>query len=114
MPDRSTGVTSLLPSSSKEKEGKSKEENHKLLNGNSGESVDWVFKETLFLDSYSSFIFLQADFLRWCRHDTDYMRVITTEAEDSNEWQDYGRRPQCPSGFSHEWCVGVIRGHMQD
>ncbi|XP_072959515.1 phosphatidylinositol:ceramide inositolphosphotransferase-like [Typha angustifolia] len=41
MPDRSGGSASLLPISVKEKDGKSKEENHKLLNGNSGDSADW-------------------------------------------------------------------------
>ncbi|XP_072983618.1 phosphatidylinositol:ceramide inositolphosphotransferase-like [Typha latifolia] len=40
MPDRSGGSASLLPISVKEKDGKSKEENHKLLNGNSGDSAD--------------------------------------------------------------------------
>ncbi|KAA8518972.1 hypothetical protein F0562_016254 [Nyssa sinensis] len=38
LPDRSGGGMLLLPLS---KDGKTKEENHKLLNGNSGDSVDW-------------------------------------------------------------------------
>uniref|UniRef100_A0A1D1ZGZ9 Phosphatidylinositol:ceramide inositolphosphotransferase n=1 Tax=Anthurium amnicola TaxID=1678845 RepID=A0A1D1ZGZ9_9ARAE len=42
MPDRSVGtVTTLLPVSVKEKESKSKEEHHRLLNGNSIDSADW-------------------------------------------------------------------------
>ncbi|GAB4856834.1 Phosphatidylinositol:ceramide inositolphosphotransferase 1 [Ancistrocladus abbreviatus] len=42
MPDRSTvGASLLLPLSTREKDGKTKEENHKLLNGNSGDAVDW-------------------------------------------------------------------------
>ncbi|GAB2227966.1 hypothetical protein Droror1_Dr00009795 [Drosera rotundifolia] len=40
MPDRSSGISSLLPLSTKDKDGKTKEENHKLLNGNSGEPQD--------------------------------------------------------------------------
>lgn len=42
MPDRSNGAISLLPLSTKDKDGRSKEENHKLLNGNSTDSADWV------------------------------------------------------------------------
>ncbi|GAB2267020.1 Phosphatidylinositol:ceramide inositolphosphotransferase 1 [Dionaea muscipula] len=42
MPDRSSGVSSLLPLSMKDKDGKTKEGNHKqLMNGTSGESPDW-------------------------------------------------------------------------
>ncbi|GAB4833903.1 Phosphatidylinositol:ceramide inositolphosphotransferase 1 [Ancistrocladus abbreviatus] len=42
MPDRSTvGASLLLPLSTRDKDGKNKEENHKLFNGNSGEPVDW-------------------------------------------------------------------------
>ncbi|KAL8152750.1 hypothetical protein V2J09_010510 [Rumex salicifolius] len=42
MPDRSSGVASLiLPLSNREKDGKAREDTHKLLNGNSVESVDW-------------------------------------------------------------------------
>jgi len=41
MPDRTGGAASLLPLSTKEKD-RSKEENHKLLNGNSGDTADWV------------------------------------------------------------------------
>ncbi|KAK4478508.1 hypothetical protein RD792_013985 [Penstemon davidsonii] len=37
LPDRSNGATLLLPLSN----NKTKEENHKLLNGNSGDSADW-------------------------------------------------------------------------
>ncbi|KAL9270164.1 Phosphatidylinositol:ceramide inositolphosphotransferase-like protein [Drosera capensis] len=40
MPDRSSGISSLLPLSTKDKDGKAKEENHKLLNGSSGEPQD--------------------------------------------------------------------------
>ncbi|XP_068644104.1 phosphatidylinositol:ceramide inositolphosphotransferase 2-like isoform X2 [Aristolochia californica] len=40
MPDRTSGMSpSLLPMSTKD--GKSKEENHKLINGNSVDSTDW-------------------------------------------------------------------------
>lgn len=51
MPDRSGGSQQILPLSSKEKESKAREENqkllngnsenHKLLNGNSGDVADW-------------------------------------------------------------------------
>lgn len=42
LPDRSNGVGSLLlPITAKEKDGKTKEENHKLLNGNSADPADW-------------------------------------------------------------------------
>ncbi|MQL97718.1 hypothetical protein Taro_030419 [Colocasia esculenta] len=42
MPDRGAGTTiNLLPVSIKEKESKSKEEHHRLLNGNSVDSIDW-------------------------------------------------------------------------
>ncbi|KAH0471104.1 hypothetical protein IEQ34_000827 [Dendrobium chrysotoxum] len=41
MPDRSGGNQALLPLSAKEKESKAREENHKLLNGNSADATDW-------------------------------------------------------------------------
>ncbi|RVX06093.1 Phosphatidylinositol:ceramide inositolphosphotransferase 1 [Vitis vinifera] len=42
LPDRSNGSASLLlPLSTKDKDSKTKEENHKLLNGNSGDPADW-------------------------------------------------------------------------
>lgn len=40
MPDRTIGSSPLIPLSVKEKDGRSKEENHKLLNGNSGDIPD--------------------------------------------------------------------------
>ncbi|KAJ7950227.1 Phosphatidylinositol:ceramide inositolphosphotransferase 1 [Quillaja saponaria] len=41
-PDRTNGaVALLLPITTKDKDSKTKEENHKLLNGNSGDPVDW-------------------------------------------------------------------------
>lgn len=43
LPDRSNGTASLLiPLSTKDKDSKNKEENLKLLNGNSGDPADWV------------------------------------------------------------------------
>lgn len=43
MPDRSiASATMLLPLSTKDKDGRMKEENHKLLNGNSGDPTDRV------------------------------------------------------------------------
>lgn len=43
MPDRSIGTSTLLPvTASKDKDGKTKEENLKLLNGNSLDSLDFV------------------------------------------------------------------------
>lgn len=43
LPDRTIGGPSpLLPLSAKDKDGWSKEEHHKLLNGNSGDSIDRV------------------------------------------------------------------------
>lgn len=43
MLDRTSGPLSpVLPLSSKDKDTKSKEENIKLLNGNSGDNIDWV------------------------------------------------------------------------
>ncbi|XP_068634261.1 phosphatidylinositol:ceramide inositolphosphotransferase-like [Aristolochia californica] len=42
LPDRSSGVPSpMLPLSTKDRDSKSKEENHKLMNGNSLDSADW-------------------------------------------------------------------------
>lgn len=42
MPERqSVGASLLLPLSSKDRDGRTKEENHKLLNGNSGDPMDW-------------------------------------------------------------------------
>ncbi|XP_027350815.1 phosphatidylinositol:ceramide inositolphosphotransferase 1-like [Abrus precatorius] len=42
LPDRtSAAATLLLPLSTKDKDGRTKEENHKLLNGNSGDPADW-------------------------------------------------------------------------
>ena len=42
LPDRSVGYTSVLPVSSKDKDTKLKEENTRLLNGNSMDSADRV------------------------------------------------------------------------
>ncbi|KAG1371766.1 phosphatidylinositol:ceramide inositolphosphotransferase-like [Cocos nucifera] len=42
MPDRTGGSPPLLPLSVKEKDSRFKEENHKLLNGTSGDTTDWV------------------------------------------------------------------------
>ncbi|XP_010905958.1 phosphatidylinositol:ceramide inositolphosphotransferase [Elaeis guineensis] len=41
MPDRTGGSPPLLPLSVKEKDSRFKEENHKLLNGTSGDTTDW-------------------------------------------------------------------------
>ncbi|KAG1337794.1 phosphatidylinositol:ceramide inositolphosphotransferase [Cocos nucifera] len=41
MPDRTGGSPPVLPLSIKDKDSRAKEENHKLLNGNSGETADW-------------------------------------------------------------------------
>ncbi|CAM8952398.1 unnamed protein product [Rhodiola kirilowii] len=42
LPDRTSGASNLLlPVSTKEKDIRDKEENHKLINGNSGDPVDW-------------------------------------------------------------------------
>ncbi|KAK7390431.1 hypothetical protein VNO78_25736 [Psophocarpus tetragonolobus] len=41
LPDRSIAATTLLPVSTKDKDSRTKEENHKLLNGNSGDPADW-------------------------------------------------------------------------
>lgn len=42
MPDRTGGSPPLLPLSVKEKDSRFKDENHKLLNGTSGDTTDWV------------------------------------------------------------------------
>lgn len=42
LPDRSVGSTSILPVSAKDKDAKLKEENARLLNGNSMDSADRV------------------------------------------------------------------------
>lgn len=42
LPDRSVGSTSILPMSAKDKDIKLKEENTRLLNGNSTDSADRV------------------------------------------------------------------------
>ncbi|KAM7464008.1 hypothetical protein LguiA_032129 [Lonicera macranthoides] len=44
LPDRSGGATLLLPLS---KDSRTKEENHKLLNGNSGEPADWRLRSQI-------------------------------------------------------------------
>ncbi|KAG6744188.1 hypothetical protein POTOM_052898 [Populus tomentosa] len=41
LPDRTAGASFLLPLSTKDKDSKTKEENHKLLNGNSVDPPDW-------------------------------------------------------------------------
>lgn len=41
LPDRSIAAATLLPLSTKDKDSRTKEENHKLLNGNSGDPADW-------------------------------------------------------------------------
>ncbi|XP_058109332.1 phosphatidylinositol:ceramide inositolphosphotransferase-like isoform X2 [Magnolia sinica] len=42
MPDRTVGAPlPLLPLSTKDRDSRSKEEHHKLLNGNSGDTADW-------------------------------------------------------------------------
>ncbi|CAL0329571.1 unnamed protein product [Lupinus luteus] len=41
LPDRSSAAATLLPVSTKDKDGRTKEENHKLLNGNSADPADW-------------------------------------------------------------------------
>lgn len=49
LPDRSNGGASLLlPVTTKDKDDKTKEENHKLLNGNSGDPADWVCESSHF------------------------------------------------------------------
>ncbi|KAJ1411256.1 Sphingomyelin synthase-like domain [Sesbania bispinosa] len=40
LPDRSIAAASLLPLSTKDRDSRTKEENHKLLNGNSGDPAD--------------------------------------------------------------------------
>ncbi|KAK7287501.1 hypothetical protein RIF29_00781 [Crotalaria pallida] len=41
LPDRLSASVTLLPLSTKDKDGRTKEENHELLNGNSGDPADW-------------------------------------------------------------------------
>ncbi|KAK4268684.1 hypothetical protein QN277_025300 [Acacia crassicarpa] len=41
LPDRNAAAAFLLPLSNKDKDGRTKEETHKLLNGNSGDPADW-------------------------------------------------------------------------
>ncbi|KAG6769541.1 hypothetical protein POTOM_025183 [Populus tomentosa] len=41
LPDRTGGASILLPLSNKDKDSKTREENHKLLNGNSVDPADW-------------------------------------------------------------------------
>ncbi|KAL3569658.1 hypothetical protein D5086_029548 [Populus alba] len=41
LPDRTGGASFLLPLSTRDKDSKTKEENHKLLNGNSVDPPDW-------------------------------------------------------------------------
>ncbi|KAG6771618.1 hypothetical protein D5086_012583 [Populus alba] len=41
LPDRTGGASLLLPLSNKDKDSKTREENHKLLNGNSVDPADW-------------------------------------------------------------------------
>ncbi|WCJ28387.1 Phosphatidylinositol:ceramide inositolphosphotransferase [Euphorbia peplus] len=41
LPDRSIGAATLLPLSSKDRDSKNKEENHKLINGNAADPADW-------------------------------------------------------------------------
>ena len=61
MPDRTGGASLLLPLTSKDKDSKNKEENHKLLNGNSGDPTDrvqWIF----FLSFFFFFFFFSLFF----------------------------------------------------
>lgn len=66
LPDRS-GAALLLPLS---KDSRTKEENHKLLNGNSGDPTDWVLKmafSTLFF-TYLIVIFVPRYLFLWFWH----------------------------------------------
>ncbi|PKA63127.1 Phosphatidylinositol:ceramide inositolphosphotransferase [Apostasia shenzhenica] len=47
LPDRSSGGQPLLPVIAKEKDGRSKEETHKLLSGNSVDAADWRFRSQM-------------------------------------------------------------------
>ncbi|KAL0010018.1 hypothetical protein SO802_005126, partial [Lithocarpus litseifolius] len=44
MPDRTSGASLLLPLTSKDKDSRNKDENHKLLNGNSGDRTDRIIE----------------------------------------------------------------------
>jgi len=43
------GSVPLLPINGKDKDNRTKEEHHKLMNGNSGDSPDWVCDRTCWL-----------------------------------------------------------------
>ena len=61
MPDRTSGASLLLPLTSKDKDSKNKEENHKLLNGNSGDPTDrvqWIFFLSFFFFFFFSLFFI--------------------------------------------------------
>ena len=75
MPDRTSGASLLLPLTSKDKDSKNKEENHKLLNGNSGDPTDrvqWIF--------FLSFFFFSLFFIIIIFYFFFYLNVITVEA----------------------------------
>ena len=77
MPDRTSGASLLLPLTSKDKDSKNKEENHKLLNGNSGDPTDRV-QRIFFLSFF--FFFSLFFFYIIIIIIIFYLNVITVEA----------------------------------
>lgn len=91
LPDRSNAAAALfLPLT---KDNKTKEENHKLMNGNTGDSADWVLLRFrfFFLSQYLWIGFL----LRVAAVILKLLIFSFSEAKNSNQWQDHGRRKRC-------------------
>lgn len=108
LPDRSIAAATLLPLNTKDREGRTKEENYKLLNGNSGDPADWVWLNILFV-LFLLFPFHVMSLSLWSG--TSYNMVIfhlLSEAENSNKWQDQWWGQYTPCRLCHEWCIDKI------
>jgi hypothetical protein len=85
MPDRSIGTSTLLPvTASKDKDGKTKEENLKLLNGNSLDSLDLVCECSAYIVNNPI-----------CTSSTNGQKLTClflyyAETKNSNEREEYG------------------------
>jgi hypothetical protein len=85
MPDRSIGTSTLLPvTASKDRDGKTKEENLKLLNGNSLDSLDLVCECAAYIVNNP----ICYQFNKWAKADLSFL--YCAETKNSNEREEYG------------------------